>query len=281
VIAEINPQMPRTHGDGFVHVSRLSSIVEVDHPLPELVAEPIDETARAIGRHVAELVRDGDTLQTGIGAIPTAVLAALGGHRDLGVHTEMFSDGIVDLVEKGVVTNAKKTHRRGKLVTTFVMGTKRLYDFVNDNPLVEMRPSHYANDPAIIARNRGMVAINSALAIDLTGQVCADSIGSRIYSGVGGQVDFIRGAARAEEGRPILALPSTAKGGTISRIVAELASGSGVTTTRSDVHWVVTEHGAVNLHGKTVRQRVQLLAGIAAPQFRDALLAAARERRWS
>lgn len=281
VVAEINPRMPRTHGDAFVHVSRLSSIVEVDHALPELVAEPIDDVARAIGENVAGLVRDGDTLQMGIGAIPNAALAALGNHKDLGIHTEMFSDGVVDLVEKGVITNAKKTHRRGKLVTTFVMGTKRLYDFVDDNPLIEMRPSHYANDPAIVAKNRGMVSINSALAVDLTGQVCADSIGSRIYSGVGGQVDFVRGAAKAENGRPIIALRSTAKNGTISRIVPELAAGSGVTTSRADVHWVVTEHGAANLHGKNVRQRVEALVGIAAPQFRDELRAAAKARHWS
>ncbi len=280
VVAEVNPRMPRTHGDAFVHVSRLSSIVETDHALPELVAEPIDDVARAIGENVAGLVRDGDTLQMGIGAIPNAALAALGNHKDLGVHTEMFSDGVVDLVEKGVITNARKTHRRGKLVTTFVMGTKRLYDFVDDNPLIEMRPSHYANDPAIVAKNRGMVSINSALAVDLTGQVCADSIGSRIYSGVGGQVDFVRGAAKAENGRPIIALRSTAKNGTISRIVPELAAGSGVTTSRADVHWVVTEHGAANLHGKNVRQRVEALVGIAAPQFRDELRAAAKARHW-
>lgn len=280
VVAEINPQMPRTHGDAFVHVSRLSSIVEVDHPLPELAAEPIDEIARAIGGHVAGLVRDGDTLQMGIGAIPNAALAALTNHKDLGIHTEMFSDGVVDLVEKGVITNARKTHRRGKLVTTFVMGTKRLYDFVDDNPLIEMRPSHYANDPAIVAKNRGMVSINSALAVDLTGQVCADSIGSRIYSGVGGQVDFVRGAAKAENGRPIIALRATAKNGTISRIVPELAAGSGVTTSRADVHWIVTEHGAANLHGKNVRQRVEALVAIAAPQFRDELRAAAKARHW-
>jgi acyl-CoA hydrolase len=280
VVAEVNPRMPRTHGDAFVHVSRLSSIVETDHALPELVAEPIDDVARAIGENVAGLVRDGDTLQMGIGAIPNAALAALGNHKDLGIHTEMFSDGVVDLVEKGVITNARKTHRRGKLVTTFVMGTKRLYDFVDDNPLIEMRPSHYANDPAIVAKNRGMVSINSALAVDLTGQVCADSIGSRIYSGVGGQVDFVRGAAKAENGRPIIALRSTAKNGTISRIVPELAAGSGVTTSRADVHWVVTEHGAANLHGKNVRQRVEALVGIAAPPFRDELRAAAKARHW-
>jgi acetyl-CoA hydrolase len=229
---------------------------------------------------VAELVRDGDTLQLGIGGIPNAVLAALAAHRDLGIHTEMFSDGVVDLVERGVVTTAKKTLHRGKLVTSFVMGTKHLYDFVHDNPAIEMHPSHYVNDPFVIARNRGMVAVNSALAIDLTGQVCADSMGSKIYSGVGGQVDFVRGAARSEGGRPILALPSTAKRGTISRIVVELPPGSGVTTSRSDVRWIVTEHGAANLHGQTLRRRVELLAGLAAPSYREGLLAGARERRW-
>jgi len=191
----------------------------------------------------------------------------------------MFSDGVVDLVERGVITNARKTVRRGKLVTSFVMGTKRLYDFVGDNPIVEMRSSEYVNDPAIVAKNRGMVAINSALAIDLTGQVCADSIGSQIYSGVGGQVDFIRGAAHAERGKPIIALPATAKRGAISRIVSDLAPGSGVTTSRADVHWVATEHGVVNLHGKTIRERARLLIQLAAPQFRDELAASARARQ--
>lgn len=279
VIAEINPRMPRTHGDSFVHVSRLAAVVDVDHALPELAPEPIDEVSRAIGANVASLVEDGDTIQTGIGAIPNAVLAALGDRRDLGVHTEMFSDGVVDLVERGVITNARKTLRRGKLVTSFVMGTKRLYDFMDDHSIVEMRSSDYVNDPAVVARNRGMVAINSALAIDLTGQVCADSIGSLIYSGVGGQVDFIRGAARAERGKPVLALPSTAKNGTISRVVPELAPGSGVTTSRADVHWIATEHGIVNLHGKTLRERARMLIQLAAPQFRDELAASAHARR--
>lgn len=279
VIAEINPRMPRTHGDSFVHVSRLAAVVDVDHALPELAPEPIDEVSRAIGANVASLVEDGDTIQTGIGAIPNAVLAALGDRRDLGVHTEMFSDGVVDLVERGVITNARKTLRRGKLVTSFVMGTKRLYDFMDDHSIVEMRSSDYVNDPAVVARNRGMVAINSALAIDLTGQVCADSIGSLIYSGVGGQVDFIRGAARAERGKPVLALPSTAKSGTISRVVPELAPGSGVTTSRADVHWIATEHGIVNLHGKTLRERARMLIQLAAPQFRDELAASAHARR--
>ncbi len=280
VIAEINPRMPRTHGDAFVHYSRLDRCVHVDHPLPELVAEPENETARAIGRNVASLVRDGDTLQLGIGAIPNAVLQELRSHRDLGIHTEMFSDGVVDLVEAGVVTNAKKTLHRGKLVTSFVMGTKRLYDFVDDNPSIEMHPSHYVNDPAIVARNHGMVAINSALAVDLTGQVAADSIGPTIYSGVGGQVDFVRGAARAEDGRPVLALPSTAKDGAVSRVSVELAAGSGVTTSRSDVHFVVTEHGIADLHGKTIAQRVRALVAVAHPKFRDELMAGARARRW-
>jgi acetyl-CoA hydrolase len=280
VIAEINPRMPRTHGDAFVHYSRLDRCVHVDHAIPELAAEPLNETARAIGRHVAGLVRDGDTLQLGIGAIPNAVLGELRNHRDLGVHTEMFSDGVVDLVEAGVVTNARKTLHRGKLVTSFVMGTKRLYDFVDDNAGIEMHPSHYVNDPAIVAKNHGMVAINSALAVDLTGQVAADSIGPTIYSGVGGQVDFVRGAARAEDGRPILALPSTAKDGAVSRIVVELAAGSGVTTSRSDVHFVVTEHGIAELHGKSIAQRVRALVAIAHPKFRDELMAGAKARRW-
>ncbi len=280
VVAEINPQMPRTHGDAFVHVSRLDRIVRVDHAIPELTPDPITEIARRIGQHVAGLVRDGDTLQLGIGAIPNAVLAALGGHRDLGIHTEMFSDGVVDLVTKGVITNERKTLHRGKLITSFVMGTKRLYDFVNDNPALEMHPSHYVNDPFVIAKNRGMVTINSALAVDLSGQVCADSLGPKFFSGVGGQVDFIRGAARAEGGRPILALPSTAKQGTVSRIALELAAGSGVTTTRSDVHYVVTEFGVAALHGKTVRERARALVAVANPAFRDELLEGARRLRW-
>lgn len=280
VLAEVNPRMPRTHGDSFVHVSRIDRFVEVDRPLPELAPEPITDTARRIGEHVAGLIRDGDTLQLGIGAIPNAVLTALVNHRDLGIHTEMFSDGVVDLVARGVVTNARKTLHRGKLVTSFVMGTKRLYDFVDDNPAVEMHPSHYVNDPFVIAKNRAMVAINSALVIDLTGQVCADSLGPRFYSGVGGQVDFFRGAARSEGGRPIVALPATAKGGTVSRIDVELPLGSGITTSRNDVHYVVTEFGVAALHGRTIRERVHALAGVAHPAFREDLLAGARARRW-
>jgi acyl-CoA hydrolase len=280
VVAEVNPRMPRTHGDAFLPFERIAHAVAVEHAIPELAPEPMGDVERAIGHHVASLVRDGDTLQTGIGAIPNAVLAALGSHRDLGFHTEMFSDGVVDLVSRGVVTNARKSIHRGKLVTSFVMGTPRLYDFVDDNPMIEMHPSDYVNDPFVIAKHRGMVAVNSALAVDLTGQVCADSIGSKFYSGVGGQVDFIRGAARAPEGRAIVALPSTAKSGTVSRITVELAAGSGVTTTRNDVQFVVTEYGVAALHGKSVRQRARDLAAIAHPRFRDELLAGARERRW-
>jgi acyl-CoA hydrolase len=281
VIAEVNPRMPRTHGDAFLRFDRITHAVEVDHAIPELRPEPLDDVVIAIGHNVASLVRDGATLQTGIGAIPSAVLAALEHHRDLGVHTEMFSDGVVDLVERGVITNGRKSIHPGKLVTSFVMGTRRLYDFVDDNPMVEMQPSDYVNDPFVIAKHRGMVAINSALAVDLTGQVCADSIGSKFYSGVGGQVDFIRGAARAAEGCAILALPATAKGGSISRVVVELASGSGVTTTRNDVQFVVTEYGIAALRGKTVRERARALAAVAHPRFRDALLAGARERHWT
>ncbi|MCL2724198.1 MAG: 4-hydroxybutyrate CoA-transferase [Polyangiaceae bacterium] len=280
VIAEVNPKMPRTYGDAFIHCSRITRFVDVDHPLPELPSEAITETLRGIGRNVASLVRDGDTLQLGIGGIPNAVLDELHNHRDLGIHTEMFSDGVIDLVKRGIITNARKTLHCGKLVASFVMGSRRLYDFVHDNPGLEMHPSHYVNDPFTIAKNRGMVAINSALAVDLTGQVCADSLGSRFYSGVGGQVDFIRGAARAEDGRPIIALPSTAYDGQVSRIDVELSPGSGVTTSRNDVHFVVTEFGIASLYGKTIRERVHALVAIAHPDFRERLLAGARERRW-
>jgi acetyl-CoA hydrolase len=216
----------------------------------------------------------------GIGGIPNAVLEALGSHRDLGVHTEMFSDGVVGLVQQGVITNARKTLHPGKLVTSFVMGTRKVYDFVDDNPFVEMHPSDYVNDPFVIAKHRGMVAINSALAIDLTGQVCADSLGPKFFSGVGGQVDFIRGASRAEKGRSVIALPATAKNGTLSRIGVELAAGSGVTTTRNDVDFVVTEFGIAHLRGRTIRDRVTALVGVAAPAFREGLLEGAKRLRW-
>jgi acetyl-CoA hydrolase len=279
VIALVNPRMPRSLGDSFIHVSRLSHVVEVNRPLVELPRErEIGEVARRIGAHIAELIDDGSTLQMGIGEIPDAVLLFLNGKRDLGIHTEMFSDGVVDLFEAGVVNGEAKTLHRGKIVASFVLGTKRTFDFLDNNPFVEFHPTDYVNDPFVIAQNDKMVAINSAIAVDLTGQVCADSIGPRVYSGFGGQLDFIRGAARSRGGRPIIALPSTAKDGTISRISDVLPSGSGVVTTRADVHYVVTEYGVASLHGKSLRERAQALIAIAHPAFRDELVAAAQER---
>ena len=282
IVAEVNPRMPRTHGDAFLCLNRVAHVVEVDHAIPELAPEPIGPSRRRSARTSRRSCATATRSRPGSEAIPNAVLAALRGHRDLGVHTEMFSDGVVDSrPSRRHHQRARNRYHRGKLVTSFVMGTKRLYDFVDDNPMIEMHPSDYVNDPFVVARHRGMVAINSALAVDPTGQVCADSIGAKFYSGVGGQVDFIRGAARAEEGRAILALPSTAKQGALSRIAVELAAGSGVTTTRNDVQFVVTEHGIASLHGKTVRERVKELVAIAHPRFRDALMAGARERRWA
>lgn len=280
VIAEVNPQMPRTLGDSFIHLSRIQRLVEVDRQLPQISQGSFDEIQARIGQNVAELVPPGATLQLGIGAIPDAVLAALGSHRDLGVHTEMFSDGIVDLVERGIITGAAKTLHRGKIVAGFCFGTQKLYDFIADNPIIEMHPTEYVNDPFVVAQNEKMVAINSALQVDLTGQVCADSLGTRFYSGVGGQVDFMRGASRSKGGKPIIALPATAKGGALSRIVTTLAPGAGVTTTRNDIHYVVTEYGVAYLHGKTIRERAQALIGIAAPQFREELLRFAREQHY-
>ena len=279
-IAEVNPQMPRTHGDSFVHVSRLHMVAS-DHALPTLdTSHAKDDVSLAIGRHVASLVDDGCTLQLGIGAIPNAVLECLRHHKDLGIHTEMFSDGVANLVDLGVVNNSKKTLHRGKLVTSFVMGSDDLYTFMDDNPMVEMHPSHYVNDPFVISKNDRMVSINSALSVDLTGQVCADSVGHAFFSGVGGQTDFVRGAARSKGGRSVIALPSTAKGGVVSRIVLDLLPGSGVTTSRNDVHYVVTEYGVAELKGHSIRRRVQALASVAHPKFRDSLLSGARERHW-
>jgi acyl-CoA hydrolase len=276
VIAQVNPNMPRTLGDGFVHRDRIDRGTLVEAP-PHAVPMPaIGDVERRIGERVAELVPDGATIQMGIGAIPAAVGAALTGKRDLGVHTEMFTDVVVDLVERGVVTGARKDLNRGKLVSSFVLGTDRLYRFVDDNPMVELRPADYTNDAGLIRRFRRMVAINSAIEVDLTGQVCADSIGDRLYSGVGGQMDFIRGAALAEEGRAIIALPSTAAGGAASRIVTELKPGAGVVTTRAHVQTVVTEYGVAELHGRSIAERARALAAIAHPEFRDRLLADAR-----
>lgn len=277
MVAQLNPRMPRTHGDGMIHVDRFDRVGEVDDELPERPPEPLGDAERAIGRHVASLIEDGATIQTGIGAIPTAVLGALGGHRDLGVHTEMFSDGLVDLVERGVVTGSRKRVHPGKIITTFLVGTRRLYDFVDDNPLVMMRDVAFVNDTAVIRQNPKAVAINSAIEVDLTGQVCADSIGTRIYSGVGGQMDFVRGASLSPGGRPIIALPSVTRRGQ-SRIVPFLQPGAGVVTTRAHVHYVVTEHGIASLYGRNLRQRAAALTAIAHPDHREALAKAARER---
>jgi acetyl-CoA hydrolase len=278
VIAEINPRMPRVWGNSFIHISRIDYCVEVDYPLPEFrQGEPAPLYSR-IGRHVADLIEDGATLQMGIGAIPNAVLDYLGDKRDLGVHSEMFSDGIIDLVQRGVITGARKTLLPGKLVAGFVLGTERVYRFIHNNPIIELRTTDFTNDPFTISRNDKMVAINAALQVDLTGQVCADSIGTKFYSGVGGQADFIRGAARSKGGKPIIALPSTALGGTVSRIVSTLEPGAGVTTSRNDVHYIVTEYGVAYLYGKTVRQRAEALIAVAHPDFRAELAAAARAR---
>lgn len=283
IIAQVNPNMPRTLGDSFIHMNKIDYCVEVDVPLRELPQLEGDETPeeldvyRKIGEHVASLVEDGATLQLGIGRIPDATVKFLGDRKHLGIHTEMVSDGIIPLIEAGVLTCKKKTLLPGKIVTSFVLGSRELFEYIDNNPLFEFRPTQFTNDPFTIARNRKMVAINSAIEIDLTGQVCADSMGYKFYSGFGGQVDFIRGAAKSEGGKPIIALPSTAKGGKISRIAMRLRDGAGVTTSRGDVHYVVTEYGVVNLHGKTVRERIDLLTSIAHPNFRSELTAFARE----
>jgi acyl-CoA hydrolase len=280
VIAQINHAMPRTLGDGFVHVDQIDFGVEVDILPYENGPTVIGDVERQIGGFVADLVPDGATLQLGIGAIPAAVAAALLDRRDLGIHTEMFSDGVVDLVEAGVVTGRRKELNRGKIVSTFMMGTRRLYDFVDDNPMVEMRPADYTNDTSVIRRFSRMTAINSAIQVDLSGQICADSIGRRLFSGVGGQMDFIRGAALAPEGRAIIALPSTAARGTVSRIVPFLDEGSGVVTTRAHVRTVVTEWGIAELYGRSIAERARDLIGIAHPNFRDDLAAQARQTHY-
>lgn len=280
VIAEVNKQMPRTLGRSFVHVSRLDYIVETDHPLPELASETGTAVEREIGANVATLIEDGATLQLGIGAIPNAVLANLQEKRNLGVHSEMLSDGVIDLIERGIVTNDAKTVLPGKVAVSFVMGSKRLYDFVDNNPLVEFQTSDYINDPFVISQNYKMTAINSALQVDVTGQIAADTIGNVLYSGFGGQVDFIRGAARAKDGKAIIALPSTAKGGKISRISAMLNPASGVVTSRADVHYVVTEYGIAQLSGKTLKQRAKALISIAHPDFRTEIASQCAAYSW-
>jgi acyl-CoA hydrolase len=277
IIAQINSKMPRTHGDGLVHIDRIAFAVEVDDPLFEHKPAVLTEAERAIAHHVAGLIEDGATLQMGIGAIPDAVLAALHSHKDIGIHTEMFSDGIIDLVERGVITGRLKKTHPGKVVGGFAMGTRRLYDFINDNPQVALLDIAYVNDTAVIRRNPRVTAINSAIEVDITGQVCADSIGTYEYSGVGGQMDFIRGASLSEGGKPIIALPSITSRNE-SRIVAFLKPGAGVVTTRAHVHYIVTEFGVAYLYGKTMRERARALIAVAHPDHREALDRAAHER---
>jgi acyl-CoA hydrolase len=276
VIVQLNPKMPRTLGESFIHVDDIDLAVEVDVPPYEHQQAVLDDVAHKIGEYVAELIPDGATLQLGIGAIPAATALALHDKHDLGIHTEMFTDSVVELVEAGVITGARKERNRGKIVTAFLMGSRRLYAFVHDNPIVEMRSVDFTNDTHVIRSFSRMVAINSAIEVDLTGQVCADSIGPRLYSGVGGQMDFIRGAAQAEEGRAIIALPSTAAGETISRIVPTLAHGAGVVTTRAHVRTIVTEWGVAELFGRSLRERAAALIGIAHPDHRDRLRSDAR-----
>ena len=271
VVAEINPNMPRTWGNTIIHVDQLYAAVGVYYPLPELVSDPIDDVSTAIGKHVSGLIDDGDCLQLGIGAIPNAVLRELKIHAHLGVHTEMLSDGIIELVNTGVIDCSRKNYRPQKIICSFVMGTRALYDFVDDNPFVESYGSEFVNDPFTIARNDRMVAVNGAIQVDLTGQVNSDSIGAKPYSGIGGQVDFIRGAAKSKGGKPIIALPSTARGGKLSRIVATLMEGTGVVTSRGDVHYVVTEYGVADLYAKGIHERAAALIDIAHPKFREEL----------
>jgi acetyl-CoA hydrolase len=282
IIAEVNQQMPRTLGDSFIHLSRLNYLVPVDYELPELLMSEggPDETVDKIAQHIAELIPDGATMQMGIGAIPDAVLNYLKDKRDLGIHTELFSDGVIELVEMGILTGARKSIHPGKMIAGFIIGSRRLYDWVDDNPLIELHPTEYVNDPFVIAQNEKQVAINSALEVDLTGQVCADSIGPKIYSGVGGQLDFIYGASRSKGGVPIIALPSTTTlrdGRVISRIVHMLNRGAGVVTTRNHVHYVVTEYGVADLYGKSIRRRAEQLINIAHPDFREELTHQAKE----
>jgi 4-hydroxybutyrate CoA-transferase len=271
VIAQVNDRMPRTLGDVFIHFSRVHKVVECSEPLKTLKEGASSELEKRIAAHIADLVEDGSTLQLGIGGIPDAVLALLDGKKDLGIHTEMVSDGVMKAIERGIITNLKKTLHPGKVIATFVLGTDNLYQYVHNNPLFEMHPSQYTNNPFVISQNAKMVAINSAIEVDITGQVCADSIGTKIYSGFGGQVDFIRGAGYSKGGKPIIALPATTKDGKISRIVPQLKLGAGVVTTRADVHYVVTEFGVASLHGKNLRQRAEALISISHPDFQAEL----------
>ncbi len=279
VIAQVNPKMPRTLGDSFIHLNKIHYVVEAAEEILEYPQGEVSDVACQIGRNIGDLIEDGSTLQLGIGEIPDAVLKFLSGKKDVGIHTEMVSDGVIDLIEKGIINNERKSLHPGKVILGFVLGTRRLYEFIDNNPIFEFHPSQYTNDPFIISRNDRQVAINSALEVDLTGQVCADSLGWSFYSGIGGQVDFIRGSARSKGGKPIIALPSTAKNETISRIVPRLADGAGVVTTRGDVHYVITEYGTASLHGRTIRERCRALIDIAHPKFREWLEQSAASRK--
>ncbi len=279
VIVQVNEMMPRVLGDSFIHVNRVDAIVEHHEKLPVLVPKPSTEVERKIGAFIREMIQDGATIQMGIGGIPDAVYEMLDGLRDLGIHTEMFADGAMRAVERGIVTGQRKTLHPGKAVITFALGSQTLYEFLDNNPMIEAHPVDHVNNPYVVAQNDNMIAINSAIEVDLTGQVCADSIGTRIYSGFGGQVDFIRGAAQSKGCKPIIALPATAKQGSESRIVPMLKTGAGVVTTRADVHYVITEYGVAHLFGKNLRQRAEALISIAAPPFRDELERAAKQRK--
>jgi 4-hydroxybutyrate CoA-transferase len=280
VIAKVNEHMPRVLGDSFIHISRVNKVIEINDELPELNKKGFTDVEKKIGEYIADLVEDGATMQMGIGGIPDAVLAALENKKDLGIHTEMVSDGVVRGIEKGFITNRRKTLHPGKVIATFILGSHQLYDYVDNNPYFEIHPCNYTNNPFVVAQNEKMIAINSAIEVDVTGQVCSDSIGTRIYSGFGGQVDFIRGASYAKGGKPIIALPSTTKNDTVSRIVTQLKPGAGVVTTRADVHYVITEYGVAYLHGKNLRQRAQELIGITHPNFRDELAFYAKKQNY-
>ncbi|HXR16602.1 MAG TPA: acetyl-CoA hydrolase/transferase C-terminal domain-containing protein [Terriglobales bacterium] len=279
-VAQINDQMPRTFGDSFIHVSELDAVVDSSRPLCAMKQPPITDMHKAIARNVADLIEDGAVLQTGIGGIPDAVLPFLMDRKDLAVHSELVSDGVIPLIEAGVITGARKNFKPRKIILGFAIGTKLLFDFVDNNPIFEFHPTAYSNDPGLIARNDNMVAINSALQVDLTGQVCSDSIGNQFYSGIGGQVDFLRGASRSKGGKPIIAISSTAKDGAISRIVPMLSPGAGVVTSRGLIRYVVTEYGVAYLHGKTIRERAQALIDIAHPKFREELYQFCEKTRW-
>ena len=280
VVAQVNDQMPRTYGDSFIHVSKIDAVVESSRPLCAMKKPEITAMHVAIARNVASLIEDGSVLQTGIGGIPDAALPFLMDRKDLGVHSELVSDGVMPLIDAGVITGARKNFKPRKIILGFVLGSKQLFEYVDDNPIFEFHPTAYTNDPALISRNDNMVAINSALQVDLTGQVCSDSIGTYFYSGIGGQVDFLRGAAHAKGGKPIIALPSTAKDGKISRIVSMLNPGAGVVTSRGLIRYVVTEYGAAYLHGKSIRERAKALIRIAHPKFRDELCEYCEGTKW-